>query len=102
MCVCANNNNAHVDAVLKPFKRDLNLDVPPTDGRRIEVVANSLVLWQGAQIAVDTTLVSPLQRDGQPPRPGADARPGLALTQAAARKRRTYPELQPAAVDAAA
>ena len=74
--------------------QDLNPDVPPTDGRRIEVVANGLPLWQGAQIAVDTTLVSPLQRDGQP-RPGADARPGLALAQAAARKRRTYPELQP-------
>ena len=65
--------------------RDLNLDVPPTHCRRIEVVANGLPLWQGAQIAVDTTLVSPLQRDGQP-RPGADARPGLALAQAAARK----------------
>ena len=34
------------------------------------------------------------QRDGQP-RPGADARPGLALAQAAAHKRRTHPELQP-------
>ena len=39
--------------------RDLNLDVPATDGRRIEVVANGLPLWQGAQIAVETTLVFP-------------------------------------------
>ena len=44
-------------------------------------------------MAVDTTLVNSLQRDGQP-RPGADARPGLALAQAAARKHRN-PELQP-------
>ena len=72
--------------------RDLNLDVPATDGRKMEVVANGLPLWQGAQVAVDTTLVNSLQRDGQP-RPGADARPGLALAQAAARKHRN-PELQ--------
>ena len=32
---------------------DLNLDVPAGDRRRIEVVANSLPIWQGAQIAVD-------------------------------------------------
>ena len=79
--------------IFRPQRR-ANPDVPPTDGRRIEVVANGLPLWQGAQIAVDTTLVSPLQRDGQP-RPGAVARPVLALAQAAACKRRTYPELQP-------
>ena len=36
----------------------------PTAGG-IEVVANGFTLWRGAQIAVDTTLVSPiLQRDG--------------------------------------
>ena len=67
--------------------RDMNLDAPATDGRRIEVVANGLHVWRGAQIAVDTTLVSPLQRDGQP-RP-----PRLALQQATSRKHRTYPEL---------
>ena len=60
--------------------RDLNLDVPATEGQRIEVAANGLPLWQGAQIAVDTTLVCPVRRDGQA-RPGADARPGLALEQ---------------------
>ena len=49
--------------------RDLNLDVPAGDGRRIEVVANGLPIWQGAQIAVDATIVSPVRRDGQP-RPG--------------------------------
>ena len=74
--------------------RELNLDVPATDGRRIEVVANGLPLWRGGQIAVDTTLVSPIQRDGSA-RPGADVRPALALQQARARKLRTYPELPP-------
>ena len=73
--------------------RDLNVDVPATDGRRIEVVANGLPLWRGAQIAVDTPLVSPLQRCGEP-RPGADVEPGCALRHAEARKHRTYPELR--------
>ena len=76
--------------------RELNLDAPATDGRRIEVVANGLPLWRGAQIAIDTTLVSPVQRNGLP-RAGAQARPALALQQAnaKARKFRTYPEPQP-------
>ena len=58
--------------------RDMNLDAPATDGRRIEVVANGLHVWRGAQVAVDTTLVSPLQRDGQP-RPRADTEPGAGV-----------------------
>ena len=29
------------------------------DGRRLEVVADGLTLWQAAQLAIDTTLVSP-------------------------------------------
>ena len=73
--------------------RDLNLDVPAADGRRIKVVANGLPLWQGAQVAVDATIVSPVRRDGSA-RPGADSEPGLALAQALDRKHRTYPELQ--------
>ena len=36
----------------------------------LEVVACGLPLWHGAQIALDTTLVSPVRRDGQP-HPGA-------------------------------
>ena len=70
--------------------QELSLDAPATDGRRIEVVANGLPLWRGAQIAIDTTLVSPVL-----PRAGAYARPALAPQQAKARKFRTYPELQP-------
>ena len=42
----------------------MNVDVPLTDGRRIEVLANGLLIWQGAQAAVDTTLVSPVTRAG--------------------------------------
>ena len=71
----------------------MNIDVPVSDARKIEVVCNGLPLWHGAQLAVDATLVSPLTRDGQP-QPAADAQPGVALARAAQRKRRhTYPEL---------
>ena len=51
--------------------RDLNLDAPALDDRRLEVVANALPIWGGVQVAVDTTLVSPVRADGAP-RPGAD------------------------------
>ncbi len=40
------------------------------DGRQLEVVANGLPLHNGAQLAVDTTLVSPVRRNGVP-QPGA-------------------------------
>ena len=73
------------------FLRELNLGLPITDARRLEVVANGLPSFHGAQVAVDVTLVCPIQRDGCP-RPGADTEPGLALTQAEERKSRTYPE----------
>ena len=72
---------------------DMNIDVPVSDARRIEVVCNGLPFWHGTQLAVDATLVSPLTREGQP-QPAADAQPGVALARAAQRKRRhTYPEL---------
>ena len=48
----------------------MNIDAPALHARRIEVLANGLPLWQGAQAAVDTTLVSPVTRDG-----GASRRP---------------------------
>ena len=58
------------------FIRDLDLgEFNRLDGRRIEVIADGLVLWQGAQLAIDTTLVSPLSRDGSARR-GAATRPG--------------------------
>ena len=46
------------------FSRDMKMDVPLAGSRCIEVLANGLPLWQGAQVAVDTTFVSPVSRDG--------------------------------------
>ena len=68
---------------------DLNLDhIHRQDDRRIEVIANGLPIWGGAQLAVDTAIVSPLTRDGEPRQYA-----GTALTEARRRKERTYPEL---------
>ena len=53
-----------------------DLDLPPragADNRRLEVVADGLPLFHGAQLAIDTTMVSPVL--------------------ARARKERTYPKL---------
>ena len=62
------------------------------DQRRIEVIANGLPLHQGAQLAVDTTLVSPLTASSQPRRRQGNFA-GAALTDARRSKERTYPEL---------
>ena len=48
-------------------------------------------LYRGAQLAIDTTLVAVLKRDGTP-RTGADRTKGVALASARQRKERTYPE----------
>ena len=73
--------------------RDLDLWPPHRiDNRRLEVVAHGLPLHGGAQLAIDTTLVSTLTRDGTA-RPGADWHDGVALTEASRRKERTYLEL---------
>ena len=61
------------------------------DGRRLEIVADGLTLWRGAQLAVDTTMVSPLWRDGSP-KPRAANHDG-ALEAARRKKETTYPEL---------
>ena len=71
---------------------DLNLAVDRLDDRRLEVVANGLPPWGGAQLAVDTTLVSPLDSAGRPRRRGGRTR-GAALVEARLRKERAYPEL---------
>ena len=72
---------------------DMNIDVPVVNDRRIEVVANGLPLWHGAQLAVDATLVSPVMRAGEP-QTRADVEPGRAVSSAAECKRRyTYPEI---------
>ena len=33
-------------------------------GRRLEIIADGLPSWRGAQLAIDTTLVSPIRADG--------------------------------------
>lgn len=62
------------------------------DGRQIEVAANGLPLWGGAQLAVDATLVSPVGRDGHP-HLGASEVDGLQLQEARRRKETKYHEL---------
>ena len=75
------------------FVRDLDLGVVDRlDARRLEVVADGLPLFGGAQLAIDTTLVSAIRQDGTPRR-GAATRDGVALLEARRRKARTYPEL---------
>ena len=76
--------------------RDLNVDVARQDERCIEVIANGLALWGGSQLAVDTTLVSPLTFSGAPRR-AAGRTAGAALAFARKAKERTYPELRQSA-----
>ena len=72
--------------------RDLNIHPDRLDDRRIEVIANGLPLWGGAQLAVDTTLVSPLDASGAARRHQRQYQ-GAALRLARRAKERTYPEL---------
>ena len=75
------------------FLRDMNIDAVITDARQIEVVANGLPMWNGAQVAVDTTMVSPIRADGLA-RPEADVRPGVPCEDIIWEKReRKYREL---------
>ena len=72
--------------------RDLNIHPERLDDRRIEVIANGLPLWGGAQLAVDTTLVSPLDASGAARRHQRQYQ-GAALRLARRAKERIYPEL---------
>ena len=75
------------------FVRDLDLLAPNMhDARRLETVAEGLPLYGGAQLAVDTTLVSAHHCDGTAT-PGAAHVDGAALVVARRRKERAYPEL---------
>ena len=59
--------------------RDLDiLPLDRQDGRKLEVVADGLPLFHGAQLAIDTTIVSPLRADGTL-RPGSHPNDGAAL-----------------------
>ena len=73
--------------------RDLDIGVPDeADARRLEVVVDGLPLFHGAQLGVDTTLVSVLRRDGTPHPRCANA-DGAALATARRRKEARFPEL---------
>ena len=72
--------------------RDMDLDVPIADGRRLEVVVDGLPLQGRAQFAVDTTLVCVLHADGRP-RLGAAKHDGVALKVARRKNSTVYPEL---------
>ena len=70
------------------FVRDMDFaNYENLDGRRLEVVADGFPLHGGAQLAIDTTMVSPLHSNGVARR-GASDRKGLGE-----RKEMTYPEL---------
>ena len=61
------------------FVRDMDLAVfDALDGRRLEIVADGLTLWGGVQLAIDTTMASPLRRDGSA-RPRAADHDGAVL-----------------------
>ena len=75
------------------FVRDLDVDLPRGgDGRRLEVVVDGLPLFGGAQLAVDTTLVSTLHDHGTVRRRAADE-DGVALAVVRRTKEARYPEL---------
>ena len=45
------------------FVSDLDLPIAPHDARQLEVVADGLPLFGGVQLAIDTTLVSPVRNN---------------------------------------
>ena len=64
------------------FVRNTDLGLPRAgDNRRLEVVVYGLPLFNGRQLAVDTTLVSTLRGNGEPRRGAAD-HDGVALREA--------------------
>ena len=72
--------------------REFNLEADVPDARKLEVLADNLPLWNGAQLGVDATLVSPVRSNGQP-YPRAAHTNGIRLVAARNRKEDTYPEL---------
>ena len=72
--------------------RDMNVVVRGDDERCIEVLASGLLLFQGAQLAVDITLRSALTSSGDP-RLGAAREDGIICNTARVDKERKYVEL---------
>ena len=61
--------------------KDTTLNVPPTDQRRLEVVATGLPLYRGVPLGVDATVVSPLKVN-RLPQPSAATTNGASLRRA--------------------
>ena len=74
------------------FLRDMNVHVRADDERRIEVLAQDLPCFGGAQLAIDVTLRSALRSSGEPQPHAADV-DGAILLEARRDKEATYPEL---------
>ena len=66
--------------------RDMNIDIPATDERAIEVLASGLELNHGAQLAVDITVRSAVTACGRA-RPNAAAVDGAVLEEARHKRR---------------
>ena len=74
------------------FLRDMNIGVRATDVRRVKVLAQDLVCFGGAQLAVDVTLRGVLSRAGELHPHAADV-DGAVLLEARRDKETTYPEV---------
>ena len=70
----------------------MNVGVPAADNRRIEILAQDLPCFGGAQLAVDVTLRGCLSSAGEPHPRAADI-DGVILSEARRDKERRYPEL---------
>ena len=76
------------------FVRDLDLPVfNNVDERRLEVFVDGFPLFRGAQLAIDTTLVCPLTREGVAKPRWATENGGASLVRACTLKERRYPEV---------
>ena len=72
--------------------RDMNVEVRADDERATQVLASGLPIHQGAQLAVDITVRSPLTSTGLA-RPGAATTDGAVLVGARADKKAKYTQL---------
>ena len=75
------------------FLRDMNINVAAQDSRRIEVLAQNLPCFSGAQLAVDITLRSALTSNGEAHPQAADV-DGAVLIQADTTRSQHTPRLQ--------
>ena len=70
------------------FMRDMNVSVPTSDVRRIEMLAQDMPCFGGAQLAVDVTLRSALTKNGEA-QPSAAEEDGAILLQTRVDKENT-------------